>query len=258
MAARLALAVALRSAVQKRPIRRLNPFCRPNARTRARAQEARERGRARHERVSIVATPTDKGLDLSPSHDDNAAWEDTLLDAFGTTSPDFVSAEASRLAASLIDRGQTTVSTQVMKASLAAIDGTRPENEMAAMLAAQFVATHSLAMDLLGRTRRAETVDCLSAYGGLATKLLRASIGLTDAMAKLQRGGEQTVRVEHVHVHSGGQAIVGPVSHQGPGASLKTQDQSDGKLFTHAPCTPLLGPIEAEWSPVPLASSAGA
>jgi hypothetical protein len=36
----------------------------------------------------------------------------------------------------------------------------------------------------------------------------------TEALAKLKRGGEQTVRVEHVHVYPGGQAIVGAVSNR--------------------------------------------
>jgi hypothetical protein len=38
---------------------------------------------------------------------------------------------------------------------------------------------------------------------------------LVEALAKLRRGGEQTVRVEHVHVHEGGQAIVGNVMSRG-------------------------------------------
>jgi hypothetical protein len=40
-----------------------------------------------------------------------------------------------------------------------------------------------------------------------------------EALTKLRRGGEQTVRVEHVHVHNGGQAIVGNVNHPGGGAA---------------------------------------
>ena len=36
-----------------------------------------------------------------------------------------------------------------------------------------------------------------------------------EALAKLRRGGEQTVRVEHVHVYPGGQAVVGNVTHHG-------------------------------------------
>jgi hypothetical protein len=71
-----------------------------------------------------------------------------------------------------------------------------------------------LAMDMLGRARRAETLEWMQAQGALATKLLRTFTAQTEALAKLKRGGEQTVRVEHVHVYHGGHAIVGAVSNR--------------------------------------------
>jgi hypothetical protein len=43
----------------------------------------------------------------------------------------------------------------------------------------------------------------------MAVKLMRTCTAQVQALAKLQRGGEQTVRV--VHVHSGGRAVVGTV-----------------------------------------------
>jgi hypothetical protein len=100
-----------RAAQQKRFFRRLNLRYRHRTQGRARAIDAQQRGKARHERLSVRATQTSEGLSLSPPHDDDAAFEDTLLDAFGTTSRDLVSAEASRLAGSLIGRGETTVNT---------------------------------------------------------------------------------------------------------------------------------------------------
>lgn len=230
----------------------------PNARTLARAVEAKGRNKARHTRVSVDVTLIgDKKVSINPPHDDVHAWEDTLHDAFGTTSRDFVSVETRRLIESQCDRGQVTVSPEVLNASLAVVDGARPENEIAAMLAAQLAVTHSLAMVMLGRTRRAETVDHMNAYGALATKLVRASTGLTEALVKLRRGGEQTVRVEHVHVHSGGQAIVGPVTHQGGGASPKIQDQPHAQQIAYAPVAPLRGEVEAERAEVPVASGSG-
>jgi len=72
--------------------------------------------------------------------------------------------------------------------------------------------THALAMEFLGRAKRAEMVPQLDSFGNLAVKLLRTYTAQVEALAKLRRGGEQTVRVEHVHVHSGGQAVVGSVS----------------------------------------------
>ena len=55
-------------------------------------------------------------------------------------------------------------------------------------------------------------------------KLLRTYTAQVEALAKLRRGGEQTVRVEHVHVYPGGQAIVGSVTPRG-GPTVKSEDQ---------------------------------
>jgi hypothetical protein len=46
-----------------------------------------------------------------------------------------------------------------------------------------------------------------------ATRLMRLHLEQIEAMQKLKgKSGQQTVTVEHVHVHEGGQAIVGAVS----------------------------------------------
>ena len=63
------------------------------------------------------------------------------------------------------------------------------------------------------------------------------------ALAKLRRGGEQKVKVEHVHVHSGGQAIVGSVQQPGGGVSTKSGEQAHGaaepRALVHSPPAPL-------------------
>jgi hypothetical protein len=100
---------------------------------------------------------------------------------------------------------------ETVNAVVAAVDGVRPNNEIEAMLACQMAVTHVLAMDLLGRANRAEHVEARASDGSLAVKLLRTYTAQVEAMAKLQRGGAQTVRVEHVHVHAGGQAVVGNI-----------------------------------------------
>ena len=89
-----------------------------------------------------------------------------------------------------------------------------PKDEIEAMLASQMAVTHALAMGFLGRAKRAELVPQLDTFGSLAVKLLRAYTAQVEALAKLRRNGEQTVRVEHVHVHPGGQAVVGNVNHK--------------------------------------------
>jgi len=51
--------------------------------------------------------------------------------------------------------------------------------------------------------------------GGMAVRLLRTFTAQAEALAKLQCGGEQVVRV--VHVHPGAQAVIGTVKTSGRG-----------------------------------------
>ena len=54
---------------------------------------------------------------------------------------------------------------------------------------------------------------------------LKGPSSQVDALAKLRRGGEQRVVVEHVHINAGGQAIVAAVTHTGdPTRPSKTED----------------------------------
>jgi Trk K+ transport system NAD-binding subunit len=109
---------------------------------------------------------------------------------------------------------------------LAVVSGVAPQNEVEGVLAVQIAASHHLAMTLLARVGRAEHIPVLESNGNMALKLLRISREHAEALAKLRRGGSQTVRVEHVHVHSGGQAIVGNVAHPGArGTGNKTDNQ---------------------------------
>jgi hypothetical protein len=170
----------------------------------ARIAEAKRRNAARAKRPALdykLEGATTLHTDIAPD------VAETLLDAFGTTSKDFLASELNRLGSQLAV-GPLHTEQREMNAALAAIDGTRPENEMAAMLASQMAATHLLAMEMLGRTH-AGTPEQLQAHGALATKLLRTFTSQTEALAKIKRGGEQTVKVEHVHVYQGGQPIVG-------------------------------------------------
>jgi hypothetical protein len=207
----------------------------PTPRTMARIAEAKRRNAARLERPSLEV----KRISEKVTHTDIASdMAETLLDTFGTTSRDFVHAELSRLP------GEQTE----INAALAAIDGTRPENELAAMLASQMVVMHVLAMDMLGRVRRADLLVQAEAVGALATKLLRTYTMQMEVLAKLKRGGEQTVRVEHVHVYPGGQAIVGAVSTQRAegGVADERGRQADGatdaRALAFAPGAATFGP----------------
>ena len=99
----------------------------------------------------------------------------------------------------------------------AALAAFKPTDEIEAMLASQAIAMNCAAMECF---RRAMVPD---QPADIASKLRRDGAnlarGMTDMLDALDRkrgkGGQQRVTVEHVHVHSGGKAIVGNI---GPSA----------------------------------------
>jgi hypothetical protein len=97
--------------------------------------------------------------------------------------------------------------------ALALLTEIQPRNGTEGMLAAQMVGCHNLAMAMLRRATKTDRVDFLATYGSLATKLMRTFALQTEALARLRgQTTQQTVRVEHVTVESGAQAVVGAVA----------------------------------------------
>ena len=91
------------------------------------------------------------------------------------------------------------------------LGGLQPTNATEALLAVQMVAVHHAALMFLNRAtsqtqgREANVLQ--------VTRLMRLFNEQLQAMSKLKgKAGQQKVTVEHVHVHKGGQAIVGAVS----------------------------------------------
>jgi hypothetical protein len=70
--------------------------------------------------------------------------------------------------------------------------------------------------------------------GNLAIKLLRTYATLMETLQRYRGKGEQKVVVEHVHVHEGGQAIVGNV-HQVGGPTKTEERPHQPSLMNRAP-----------------------
>ncbi len=90
---------------------------------------------------------------------------------------------------------------------------------------------------------KADYVSQIEMSGNLAVKLARTFTSQVEALAKLRRGGEQKVIVEHVHVHAGGRAVVGHVTHTtGGGVAIENEGQchaSDPRTVAFAPGAPM-------------------
>lgn len=125
-------------------------------------------------------------------------------------------------------------------AVVAALKGIGPRDELEGMMAVQLVAAHNAALECY---RRAMIPD--QSFEGrnqslnYANKLSRTWATLIGALNKHRGKGQQKVTVEHVHVHAGGQAVVGMVERPGGGSEAKSEDQPHAKQITHAPESPL-------------------
>jgi hypothetical protein len=87
------------------------------------------------------------------------------------------------------------------------------KNATEAMLAVQMFGVHNAAAMFLHRAMtEGQTFEGTDANVLRATRLMRLFTEQLEAMAKLKgKAGQQKVTVEHVHVHSGAQAVVGVV-----------------------------------------------
>jgi hypothetical protein len=152
-----------------------------------------------------------------------------LADAFGTRSRQFVYSMLKGLGNATADHSlnldfsPSNPDQVAFNAALAVIDGVRPKDEIEAMLAAHMAVTNIVLLELVARTRGAVAghryegngIKRLDVLGNLTTKFMRTYTMQVEALARKRRKGQQNIRVKHVHVYAGGQAVVGAISHRG-------------------------------------------
>jgi hypothetical protein len=109
---------------------------------------------------------------------------------------------------------------------LAVVTGIDAKDEIEGMLATQMVATHVAAIRALRHLKGSKTIPQYNCNGNLAVKLLRTYTMQVEALQRYRGKGQQKVTVEHVHVHAGGQAIVGAIA-PGGGGKEQSDEQAD-------------------------------
>lgn len=185
---------------------------------------AREKHNARSARVESGMQIEGNGLMMSNPHADGAGWQIRLQNAMGTRSHHFLDGEIRRIANVLQKDGK--VEPNELDAVLAVLDGAEPQNEIEAMLVIQMAITHILTMRSARLMARSNEIQQQDSNGLALHRLSKTFTSQIDALAKLRRGGEQKVTVEHVHVYPGGQAIVGNVTHSpGGGGIIENTEQ---------------------------------
>lgn len=115
--------------------------------------------------------------------------------------------------ATALTHGQLSSDFDKVMGGIAIMQEIKPANINEALLACQMIGVHHAAMKFLYRaTLPEQTFEGTDSNILRATRLMRLYIDQLEAVAKLKgKIGQQKVTVEHVHVHEGGQAIVGAV-----------------------------------------------
>ena len=112
-------------------------------------------------------------------------------------------------------------------AAVDALVGIKPGDELEGMIAAQLIAAHNAAMECYRRAMIGEqTFEGRRDNLAQANKLSRTYATLVEALNRHCGKGQQKVTVEHVHVHAGGQAVVGVIAPPG-GAGINQNQRID-------------------------------
>lgn len=220
---------------------------------------ARRRVADRPARLTVALETSDGGKvqSIGPEHADLEGWVDRLQDVFATRGSSFACSQLNHLIAVARDAdGKCDVGK--VNAMLALIEGAKPTNEVEAVLAVQLAVTHELALQAARRALRVEQIGQYDSAGNMAVKLMRTVTLQMEALAKLQRGGEQVVKV--VHVHPGAQAVIGTVNATGGRGSEGNENQPHAKgalaALSAAPM-PQVRSADAERHAMPVARRGG-
>jgi hypothetical protein len=145
---------------------------------------------------------------------------------------------------------------RIRHAMVDAMIGIAPRDELEGMIAAQLVACHNASMECYRRAMIGEqTFEGRRENLNQANKLSRTYATLLESLNRHRGKGQQKVTVEHVHVHEGGQAVVGIVDTPGRGSQRKSEDQCDAKQIAYAP-QPTMRSANTERQPLSVTSDA--
>lgn len=140
---------------------------------------------------------------------------DTIRKALGSDNPAFIEG----LVAQIVNIGSQgpKPDEKGMAYVTSIIASIAPRDEMEAMLAAQMAAVHNASMTFARRLAHVENIKQQDSAERAFNKLCRTFTAQLETLKRYRTGGQQKMTVEHVHVHPGGQAIVGDVHTGGRG-----------------------------------------
>jgi hypothetical protein len=193
-------------------------------------------------------------VEIRNAHPDYAMGGLLFMQAFGTTNGDFAEGLIKQLF-DVVSKGKAPNEAD-LNLIVGMVQGIAPRDETEAMLAAQMVAVHNALITAARQLGNAQTIEQQDSASNMFNKLARTFIGQIEALKKYRSTGEQNIRVQHVNVSEGGQAIVGNVQ-RGGGGELKNDGQSHepSHSLTQRPALPC--DVQANQTPLPSPSRKG-
>ena len=188
------------------PARRYEPTPKELAAIRAHFAKKREKPTPPH-----LKLPHDGTNCVTIDHPDPDRGAILLANALGTTSAGVTEGllnQYAKICLSVKEAAQSNLNFMVD-----AVAAVGPKDEIEAMLASQMVAVHMAAMRFGQRLNQAQTLPQQESAERAFTKLTRTFAAQVEALKRYRTGGEQKVTVHHVTVNSGGQAVVGNLTH---------------------------------------------
>jgi hypothetical protein len=154
-------------------------------------------------------------IGLVADHPDFSLGQVLLLNAIGVKDPTLGRELLAQMA--FVANGEE----DKVNAMIAFVRGLQPRDSLEATLATQMATTHALTMNFARRLNNAKNVEQQDSAERALNKLARTFTTQMEALKRYRTGGQQKVTVEHVHVHEGGQAIVGHVVQKTGGGRAK-------------------------------------
>lgn len=173
--------------------------------------------------VRFKVTSDANRVEVRNAHPDLATGGLLLMHAIGTTNEEFAEGLIKQLG-DVVGKGKAP-NEDALNYVVAMVQGIAPRDETEAMLAAQMSVVHILMMVAARRLGNVETIDQQDSASNMFNKLARTFTSQIEALKKYRSTGEQNIRVQHVNVTEGGQAIVGNVQ-TGGGGELENDEQS--------------------------------
>jgi hypothetical protein len=136
-----------------------------------------------------------------------------LRTTFGTFSEEFADTMMGKVISGLRPNAYDLLEEATLNAALATVASLRPESEIDALICVQIVIAGFSGLRMIELSQRHLGEENIAVYGGYANRLLKLQGELLKTLDRRRKGNSQSIEVKHVHIHAGGQGVIGIVNH---------------------------------------------